>query len=77
MVILFCNGSTEARMLNAAANTPSVSLRNGDSIITEKLHFRSSIKHSGPSPSGPGHKFKNFRTIGRTKRSGPSPGVGH
>ncbi|KAK9287229.1 hypothetical protein L1049_015642 [Liquidambar formosana] len=38
----------------------------------------SSIKHSGPSPGGGGHKkFRNPQIFGGIKESGPSPGQGH
>lgn len=36
-----------------------------------------SIKNSGSSLSGAGHKLVNFFALGGIKDSGPSPGEGH
>ncbi|GMN34505.1 hypothetical protein TIFTF001_004729, partial [Ficus carica] len=35
-----------------------------------------SIKQSGPSPSGEGHRFADGQTLVGIKNSGPSPGQG-
>lgn len=61
---------TEARSLRSITPNLPGSL-NG-------LHLKIMIKNSGPSPSGPGHKYRKLaQFIGWTKSSGPSPGVGH
>ncbi|KAF8019196.1 hypothetical protein BT93_G0013 [Corymbia citriodora subsp. variegata] len=61
---------TEARCLKSMTTSLPGSL-NG-------LHLKIMIKESGPSPNGPGHKYRKLaQFIGWNKTSGPSPGVGH
>ncbi|EEF43598.1 conserved hypothetical protein [Ricinus communis] len=67
--------SSEAHQLKLAA-TATTSLK-GVQDSPSRLTIRS-IKHSGPSPSGPGHRSTNVPFSRPTRdRSGPSPGIGH
>ena len=78
MVVILVVASVESRPLNTASGKPRGAVI--DRAMSTFFEGLSSLKTSGPSPRGGGHKFDQSAPVANVverKLAGPSPGDGH